>query len=148
MRPSYRRVIILIDGYEAFLKHKEEQRLAADLAAKRDNIVSVIGTMNLGDELNLMANLDVMLTMDSVAMHMGSLVGTPVVSVWGATHPYAGFYGLGQDPTHAVQLPLECRPCSVGGNKPCQYGDYRCLVGIAPETIVEQVWQVYEKITN
>ncbi len=123
----------------------EEQRLATQIASGRDNIISVIGTMNLGDELNLMANLDVMLTMDSVAMQMGSLVGTPVVSVWGATHPYAGFYGLGQDPSHAVQLPLECRPCSVGGAKPCEFGDYRCLTDIAPEDIVEKVWQVYSR---
>ena len=122
----------------------EEQRLAAGIASRHENIVSVIGTMNLGDELNLIANLDVMLTMDSVAMQMGSLVGTPVVSVWGATHPYAGFYGLGQDPSYAVQLPLECRPCSVVGNIPCQYGDYRCLTGIAPEAIIEKVWHVYE----
>ncbi len=126
----------------------EEQRLAAQIASGRDNIVPVIGVMGLGDELNLMANLDVMLTMDSVAMQMGSLVGTPVVSVWGATHPYAGFYGLGQDPANAVQLPLECRPCSVVGNKPCQFGDYRCLVGIAPETIIEKVWQVYDSSKN
>lgn len=126
----------------------EEQRLAAGLASIRDNIVSVIGTMNLGDELNLIANLDVMLTMDSVAMQMASLVGTPVVSVWGATHPYAGFYGLGQDPANAVQLPLECRPCSVVGNVPCEFGDYRCLTGITPGTIIDKVWQVYDSITN
>ena len=126
----------------------EERRLAAEIASQRDNIVSVIGTMNLGDELNLIANLDVMLTMDSVAMQMGSLVGTPVVSVWGATHPYAGFYGLGQDPRWAVQLPLECRPCSVGGNKPCLWGDYRCLADIAPEEIIEKVWQVYRSREN
>jgi ADP-heptose:LPS heptosyltransferase len=126
----------------------EEQSLAADLAKLRDNIIPVIGTMSLGDELNLIANLDVMLTMDSVAMQMGSLVGTPVVSVWGATHPYAGFYGLGQDPDNAVQLPLECRPCSVVGNKPCEVGDYRCLVGISPGEIVQKVWQVYESIKN
>jgi ADP-heptose:LPS heptosyltransferase len=126
----------------------EEQRLSATLAARSDKIIPVIGTMSLGDELNLIANLDVMLTMDSVAMQMGSLVGTPVVSVWGATHPYAGFYGLGQDPANAVQLPLECRPCSVVGNKPCEFGDYRCLAGIEPETIVEKVWQAYEKITK
>jgi ADP-heptose:LPS heptosyltransferase len=122
----------------------EERRLAAQMAEGHDNIVSVIGTMSLGDELNLIANLDVMLTMDSVAMQMGSLVGTPVVSVWGATHPYAGFYGLGQNPDWAVQLPLECRPCSVGGAKPCQFGDYRCLTGITPEQIVEKVWSVYD----
>ncbi len=124
----------------------EELRLASGIAARHENIVSVIGTMNLGDELNLMANLDVMLTMDSVAMQMGSLVGTPVVSVWGATHPYAGFYGLGQDPAWAVQLPLECRPCSVGGGTPCRWGDYRCLSGIPADEIVDRVWSVYESV--
>jgi ADP-heptose:LPS heptosyltransferase len=126
----------------------EEQRLGAQLATLHPNIVSVIGTMNLGDELNLMSNLDVMLTMDSVAMHMGSLVGTPVVSVWGATHPYAGFYGLGQDPSWAVQLPLECRPCSVGGAKPCEFGDYRCLADIPPEFIINKVWEVYDRVMS
>ncbi|MDR2894454.1 MAG: glycosyltransferase family 9 protein [Alistipes sp.] len=120
----------------------EEQRLATRIAAGRENIIPVIGTMSLGDELNLIANLDVMLTMDSVSMHMGSLVGTPVVSVWGATHPYAGFYGLGQHSDNAVQLPLECRPCSVNGNIPCRFNDYRCLAGIPPEAIVEKVWAV------
>jgi len=123
----------------------EEERVEAErIAGLADNIVSMIGTMNLGDELNLMANLDAMVTMDSVSMQMGSLVGTPVVSVWGATHPYAGFYGLGQDPASAVQLPLECRPCSVNGQKPCRFGDLRCLREIEPERIVEKVWQACE----
>lgn len=124
----------------------EEQRLAARIASQGDNIISVIGNMNLGDELNLISNLDVMVTMDSVSMQMASLVGTPAVSVWGGTHPYAGFYGLGQDPENAVQLPMECRPCSIIGNKPCKHGDYRCLKDIPPERIVDKVWEVYEKI--
>ncbi len=123
-----------------------ERRVAEQIATLRDNIVSVIGIMGLGDELNLISNLDVMVTMDSVSMQMSSLVGTPAVSIWGGTHPYAGFYGFGQDPANAVQLPLECRPCSVIGNKPCKYSDYKCLNQIRPETIVEKVWSVYEKL--
>ena len=85
------------------------------------------------------SHLDLMLSMDSSAMHMASLVGVPVVSVWGATHPYAGFYGIGQDPQNAVQLDMACRPCSIYGNRPCAYGDYPCMRGIAPERIVGQV---------
>ncbi|MDR2891452.1 MAG: glycosyltransferase family 9 protein [Alistipes sp.] len=123
----------------------EERRLAEQIASQSDNVFSVIGVMGLGDELNLISNLDVMLTMDSVSMQMASLVGTRVVSVWGATHPYAGYYGLGQDPSCAVQLQLECRPCSVVGNRPCRHGDYRCLTEIAPEAIVGKVWETYRK---
>lgn len=124
---------------------KEEQRLAEQIASQRDNIISVIGSINLGEELNLISNLDAIVTMDSSAMHMASLVGTPAVSVWGATHPYAGFYGFGQDPANAVQIPIECRPCSVYGNKVCKYNDYRCLTRIPPEDIVRKVCEVCER---
>jgi ADP-heptose:LPS heptosyltransferase len=124
---------------------KEEQRLAEQLASQADNITSVIGTINLGEELNLISNLDAIVTMDSSAMHMASLVGTPVVSIWGGTHPYAGFLGFGQDPANIVSLPLECRPCSVYGNKQCRFGDYRCLAGITPGQVVERVWNAVEK---
>jgi ADP-heptose:LPS heptosyltransferase len=124
---------------------KEEQRLAEQLASQADNITSVIGTINLGEELNLISNLDAIVTMDSSAMHMASLVGTPAVSIWGGTHHYAGFLGFGQDVANVVSLPLECRPCSVYGNKACKYGDYRCLAGITPEQVVERVWSAVEK---
>lgn len=90
-------------------------------------------------ELILMAHLDVMLSMDSANMHMASLTGIPVVSVWGATHPMAGFMGWHQSIDNAVQLDMDCRPCSIYGKKPCQYGDYRCLTGIKPETIVDKI---------
>ena len=54
-------------------------------------------------ELNLMSHLDVMLSMDSANMHLASLVNIPVVSVWGATHPYAGFMVSPQNPLKAQE---------------------------------------------
>ena len=90
-------------------------------------------------ELILMSHLNVMLSMDSANMHLASLTGIPVVSVWGATHPLAGFLGFNQNTDNAIQLDLECRPCSIFGNKPCQRGDYACLQNIPPERIVERI---------
>lgn len=90
-------------------------------------------------ELVLMSHLDVMLSMDSSNMHLASLVGTPVVSVWGATHPYAGFMGWGQSEDNAVMLDIPCRPCSIYGNKECVRGNYPCLADIAPEQIAERI---------
>ena len=90
---------------------------------------------NLREELQLMKKLDVMLTMDSANMHLASLVGTRVVSIWGATHPYAGFLGWGQSMDDSIQRnDLKCRPCSVYGNKPCLRGDMACM-DISPEII-------------
>lgn len=94
---------------------------------------------NIQQELILMSHLNVMLSMDSANMHMASLVATPVVSVWGATHPYAGFMGWGQSPENIVQVNLDCRPCSIYGQKPCLRGDYACMNMIKPETIVEKI---------
>lgn len=96
----------------------------------------------LQEELALMSRLDAMVSMDSANMHLASLVAVPVVSIWGATHPFAGFLGYGQRPEDAVQLPLECRPCSIYGSKPCRFGDYRCLRGIPPARVLEAVEKV------
>ena len=93
----------------------------------------------LREELILMSNLDVMVSMDSANMHLASLVGTTVVSVWGATHPYAGFMGWNQKEENAVQVTLPCRPCSIFGNKPCRRGDYACLRQIEPSDIIQKI---------
>lgn len=100
---------------------------------------------SLTQELILISHLDVMVSMDSSNMHLASLTGTPVVSVWGATHPYAGFMGWGQTEENAVQIALECRPCSIFGQKPCMRGDYACMQNIAPKTIVEKVEHILSK---
>lgn len=97
---------------------------------------------SIHQELVTMSFLDVMVSMDSANMHLASLVAVPVVSVWGATHPYAGFMGYGQSTDNVVQLDLPCRPCSVFGQKPCYRGDYACMNNIAPESIVERVEKV------
>jgi len=94
---------------------------------------------SLWQELVLMSHLDVMLSMDSSNMHLASLTGTPVVSVWGATHPYAGFLGWGQSLDNAVQLDMPCRPCSIFGKKPCMRGDYACMNDIGAEMITERI---------
>lgn len=122
-----------------------EKQYADDVASKFDNVISVVGKINLDSELDLISNLDVMVSMDSSAMHMASLYATPVVSVWGATHPYAGFYGFGQDPDNIIQLDMECRPCSIYGNKACRFKDYRCMTRIPPYLIAEQVEKVLKE---
>lgn len=115
-----------------------EREFASSMESHHKNVTAVFGRIRLDEEVDLMANLDAMVSMDSSAMHMASLVGTPTVSVWGATHPATGFYGWGGDTENQVQLDLPCRPCSVYGEKLCQYGDYRCM-RIAPERIIERL---------
>ncbi|MEG0039287.1 MAG: glycosyltransferase family 9 protein [Bacteroides sp.] len=121
---------------------KEEQEVFDRWTKKYPSVTSLIGKLNLSTELNLMSHLDVMLSMDSANMHLASLVGIPVVSIWGATHPYAGFMGWKQQPDHTVQLDLSCRPCSVYGQKPCFRGDYACLMQITPRQVIEKIERI------
>ena len=118
---------------------ESEKNQANLLIEGLDNCHNVIGLMKLADEMALMSNLDVMLSMDSSAMHLCSLYGVRVVSIWGATHPFAGFLGYHQDSADVVQRDdLDCRPCSVFGNKPCRFNDYRCF-DIDPSVVVNRI---------
>lgn len=135
-------------GCRLFLFGGGEREAAAleGLASRLDRCVNASAQLGgLGEELILMSHLDVMVSMDSANMHLASIAGTPVVSVWGATHPLAGFMGWGQDPDNAVQADLPCRPCSIYGNKPCLRGDYLCMKNVSPEQIAERVELVLER---
>lgn len=117
----------------------KEQEQIKTWTEKYPSITIVGGQLNMQKELILMSHLDVMLAMDSSNTHLASVAGTRVVSIWGATHPAAGFAGFGQKESDSIQADLACRPCSIYGKKPCRYGDYRCLNSINPETVIEKI---------
>lgn len=100
---------------------------------------NVSGKYSFNEELSIISNLDRMVSMDSANMHLASLFKVPVVSIWGATHPYAGFNGWGQSDKNSVQLELSCRPCSVFGNKHCYRGDHACMQFISEEMIFQKI---------
>lgn len=126
---------------------KTEAEILQTWEGKYPATLALPGKLKMDGELILMSHLDVMISMDSANMHMASLVHTPVVSVWGATHPYCGFYGWNQFPGNAVQTDLPCRPCSVFGNKPCYRGDYACLNRIQPETLLQRINEMLSPVS-
>ncbi|MDE6176671.1 MAG: glycosyltransferase family 9 protein, partial [Paramuribaculum sp.] len=90
-------------------------------------------------ELELLRRMDAVVTMDSANMHLAALAGAPVVSLWGATHPCFGFGGWQQPGSRRLGADLECRPCSVFGNKPCRRADMLCFRRIPPADVVAAV---------
>ena len=103
---------------------------------------SVAGEMKIKPELALMKKMDAMICVDSSNMHFASLLGVPVISIWGGTHPDVGFGPLGANRENIVQISrdeLPCRPCSVYGRERCYRGDFACLERISPETISNSV---------
>ncbi|MDR2497378.1 MAG: glycosyltransferase family 9 protein [Tannerellaceae bacterium] len=126
-------------GLYLFGSRGSEQKKLEEWAARYPRTCSVAGKYSLDNELRLISNLDVLLCMDSANMHFASLVETPIVSVWGATHPFAGFYPYRRDFSRAVQLELPCRPCSIYGSKPCRRKDFACMTLLPPSKIIAMV---------
>ncbi len=120
---------------------KEEEAVVNKWCERFDNVISFIGKSDFRGELTLISNLELLVSMDSANMHIASLVNTPVISIWGATSPLAGFLGWRQKEENCVQLPLECRPCSIFGNKPCRTGDYRCMK-IEPQMVADKIKKI------
>jgi ADP-heptose:LPS heptosyltransferase len=120
---------------------KNEQKTLNAWSSKHPQTIAVAGKLNLDRELILLSQLDLMLSMDSANMHLASLVDVPVISIWGATHPYVGFYGYRQTPHNAIQFPLPCRPCSVYGARPCRINPDKppCIHQITPQTIIRKI---------
>jgi len=128
-------------GYSMFLfgaGEKEENKLK-ELEAAYNNTFNLAGVLTLEQEMLLLNKIDVMVSMDSFNMHLASLMGVQVVSIWGATHSFAGFGPLGPSANLIVQRDdLTCRPCSVFGNKACFRKDLACL-DIQTAKVLEQI---------
>ena len=114
-------------------------------AEEFDGAESLAGKMSFRRELEAISQVQLMVSMDSANMHFASLFGVPVISIWGGTHPWLGFYGWGQDPGNAIQVDLDCRPSSVFGNKPCYRGDLACLQRISPLMVYEAIMNELKK---
>ncbi|MGZ9677195.1 glycosyltransferase family 9 protein [Flavobacterium sp. GNP001] len=122
--------------------HEIEQLNA--LAVQHKNVVVVAGKIKFQQELQLISNLDVMLSMDSGNAHIAAMLGVKVITLWGATHPYAGFLPFNQPFENALtadrkQFPM--LPTSVYGNKNVP-GYEDAMRTITPETVVTKIQKV------
>lgn len=114
---------------------------------ENDNVISIAGKLTLDEELDVISNLDVMLSMDSGNAHMAAMMGIKVVTLWGVTHPYAGFYPFHQDESFALLADRNKYPkipTSVYGNK-FPDGYENCMQTILPKDIVEKIERIIKK---
>lgn len=98
----------------------EEIQKLNQLQNNHKNVVVVAGKISFQEELQLISNLEVMLSMDSGNAHIAAMLGIKVITLWGATHPYAGFKPFNQPLENCLvsdrtKYPL--LPTSVYGNK-------------------------------
>lgn len=142
LEKSFELVKILAQKYTIYFfgGGKNETETLENWERQIPNTKSLAGKLNLSEELKKIAQLEVMISMDSANMHLASIVGTRCISIWGSTHPYAGFLGFSQSEDDVVQInDLTCRPCSVFGDKECYRGDWACLEEISVQQIIDKI---------
>ncbi|HUH47726.1 MAG TPA: glycosyltransferase family 9 protein, partial [Arenibacter sp.] len=81
---------------------KEEQRKLEDLSLTYHHCVNLVGKIPFDEELAIISQLDLMIAMDSGNGHLAAMFGIPTITLWGVTHPYAGFYPFGQPMANAL----------------------------------------------
>ena len=124
---------------------KNEKIALRGIARKYKNVISMAEVKHrFIDEYALFAKCDLMLTMESANMHLASLVDLQAMTIWGPTSPACGYLGYNQIVEDDIQLDMDCRPCSINGDKQCKFGDYRCLKNISPEYIAQHVVEAVE----
>ncbi|WP_347373649.1 glycosyltransferase family 9 protein [Aequorivita sp. Q41] len=150
--PLMAEVIRLLDttnNYRIFLfgGGKKEIEVLKKLESPFANVTSVAGKLTFDEELALISNLDLMLSMDSGNGHLAAMFGVKVLTLWGVTHPYAGFVPFNQPENNQLLSDSEkypLIPTSIYGNKyPNGYDEV--MKTIAPETVVLKIKEIVLK---
>jgi ADP-heptose:LPS heptosyltransferase len=119
----------------------KEIQLLNQLQSQHENALVLAGKLKFKHELDVISNLDVMLSMDSGNSHIAAMLGVKVITLWGATHPYAGFKPFNQPDDFCLtsdraQYPL--LPTSIYGNKKVEGYD-EVMRTILPSQVIEKI---------
>lgn len=123
---------------------KEESLKLKAIEDTYAQVVSIAGKISFEEELHLISNLDIMVAMDSGNGHLAAMYGIPVITIWGVTHPYAGFTPYNQPTEHQIVPDLidyPLIPTSIYGNKVPE-GYENVMNSIRPQTILDKIVSV------
>ena len=133
-------------GFKIFLfgGGKGEIEILNTLENIHDGIVNLAGKLSFKEELEVIGVLDVMVAMDSGNAHLAAMQQVKTITLWGVTHPYAGFAPFHQPDDYSMVSDLEKYPkipCSIYGNKVAN-GYENVMETIAPTKVIEKIMSV------
>jgi len=115
-------VAFLQQDYHVFLfgKGKYETDILKVWEKAYPNVSGSYNLSSLEQELEIISNLSAMLSMDSANGHIAANYNVPVISLWGLTHPFAGYAPFLSRPENMLMSSREkypLIPTSSYGNK-------------------------------
>jgi heptosyltransferase II len=111
----------------------DQERGAAIASALGERCVNRIGQTTVDELASELAECALLLTNDTGTMHLATLVGVPVVAVFGSTEPrLTGPLGSGHD---VIRHQVECSPCFL---RECPI-DFRCMNAVGVPEVAAAV---------
>ncbi len=111
-----------------------------EFGSRNKNITNLAGKLSIIESVSKIAECRVLVSNDSAPQHFALAVGTPVITIFGATVPRFGFYPVrDDDKVIETKLDLECRPCGIHGLKKCKIKTFDCMNSIDVETVVNDI---------
>ena len=99
---------------------KKEEVILDEIAGKYINVINLANKYSLDQEMDVISNLSIMVSMDSANGHIAASLGIKVLTIWGVTHPFAGFGPYGQQDQNNILVDRSKYPkipTSIYGDK-------------------------------
>jgi lipopolysaccharide heptosyltransferase II len=137
------RRIILTTGAAQAERADMVRRLATALGARSERL-TVACDLDLAELRSLLERAALFVGGDSGPAHVAATTAIPMVVLYGPTT--AAVWGPWRDPALVTEIvdvgSLPCRPCD---QRTCEPGDFRCLRGINPATVVAAADRAMER---
>jgi len=123
-----------VGGHWMIFGTAKDQEIGAQIAAKLgDKCTNLIGQTTLEQLIDELRQCELLLTNDTGTMHLATLLGVPVVAVFGSTEPrLTGPLGR---KSRTVRHQVECSPCFL---RECPL-DFRCMKAVSAEEVVAAI---------
>jgi len=130
------RIILLGGEKDGDINHHIRQMMVA-------NAIDLAGQTSLADLPSTIAALDLLITNETGIMHLGYILGIPMISIFGPAASQFGFAPI-RPQSIIFESEIPCRPCSIHGEGPCYHRDLECL----NQTTAEMVTRAAQILLN
>ena len=105
--------------------------------------LNLCGKTSLGQAIDILSQVDAVVSNDSGLMHIAAALGRPLVVVYGSTSP--GFTPPLAERVAIEQIPVDCGPCF---KRECPLGHMKCLVDLGPERVIASLDQLLQPLDS
>ncbi len=143
---SLENILKLIDligpGYQILIfgGPGEEEKKIKKICKEKINTYLVSSNYSLDEQMAVISNLGLMISMDSANGHITSLFGVNVITIWGATHPFIGYSPINQPEKNSIIPDLEKFPkvpVTIYGSR-CPKDYVNAINSIQPKKILKR----------